>query len=162
MKAADFVQLERGFNDAGIVGGSGTFGYETYLAYVDWLHSQRASAMYEPHGLTAASRQFELASYYLVRARRDAIVAAHRADPDDWWRGWGVKLGPPLGPRYAWSGLLRRDFEAGMVLANPPGAPAQAVGLPGRRWRDLAGKRVRSLVLTGRAGEVLTRVRRTG
>jgi hypothetical protein len=158
--SADIIELERGFNDAGIVGGASRFGYETLLAHVDWLHSRGASVMYEPYGLDDTSRQFELASYFLGRARRDAIVTDYRVDRGDWWRGWATSLGTPRGPRYAWNGLLRRDFRSGSVLVNPPGAPTRVVALPGKRWRDASGKRVRSLTLGGRAGKVVMRARR--
>ena len=46
--AADYVELERGFNDTGITGGTGQWSYENYLAYVDWLHSLGKGAVYEP------------------------------------------------------------------------------------------------------------------
>jgi hypothetical protein len=31
-------------------------------------------------------------------------------------------MGSPLGARYAWNGLIRRDFSNGIVLVNEPGA----------------------------------------
>src|SRR4030095_9565635 len=36
--AADVIAPERGGNDSGIVKGTGTFGFETFLGLIDWLH----------------------------------------------------------------------------------------------------------------------------
>ena len=154
--AADVVELERGFNDPGIVGGTSKFGYETLLAHVDWLHSRGASVLLEPYGLTATSREFELASYFLAKAADDAVVSDFQADPGNWWPGWETDLGAPAGGRYLWNGLLRRDFAAGMVLANQPGQATKSVTPPGgSSWVDLAGNPVTSVTLDGRRGKVL-------
>lgn len=153
---ADYVELERGFNDGGLVGGRGKFGYLTFLRHIDWIHRRGRYVVLEPHGLERASRMFELASYYLIRARRDSIATDYRSDPDNWWRGWSVRLGRPQGRRFRWRGLLRRDFRHGIALANQPGAPRRSVTLPPRsRWRTLGGKRARRLTLGPREGIVL-------
>jgi Hypothetical glycosyl hydrolase family 15 len=156
-RAVDFTELERGFNDGGIVGGAGTFGYLTLLAHIDWLHAHGGSVMYRPYSLNPASREFELASYFLVKARADAIIPDHAADRGNWWRGWGTYLGEPTGGRLvSSSGLLRRDFAGGSVFVNGPGAPTRAESLPSRyRWTNLKGDRVTSVTLGARHGAVL-------
>jgi hypothetical protein len=158
-EATDFTELERGFNDSGITGGSDTFGYLTLLAHIDWLHEHGGSVMYRPYSLNSLSREFELASYFLVKRRADAIVADYQADRGNWWPGWETYLGKPAGRRYvSESGLLRRDFVGGSVFANQPGAPTRAQNLPERyRWTDLAGTPVTSVTLGGRRGKVLLR-----
>jgi putative glycosyl hydrolase-like family 15 (GHL15) protein len=154
--AADYIQLERGFTDGGLVGGSGRWGYETYLAHVDWLHSRGQSVIYEPKALDRAGATFELASYLLVNDGGDLMDSYYRADPDNWWRGWQTDLGAAQGSRYTWKGLLRRDFTGGMALVNQPDAAARKVELPrGRAWTDLDGDRVRSVTLRGREAAVL-------
>jgi Hypothetical glycosyl hydrolase family 15 len=156
-RAVDFTELERGFNDGGIVGGTGTFGYLTLLNHVDWLHAHGGSVMYRPYSLNPISREFELASYFLVKQKADAIVAEQRADRSNWWPGWDTYLGKPSGPReVSSSGMLSRDFAGGSVFVNQPGAPARAESLPDRyRWTDLEGRPVSSITLGPRRGAVL-------
>jgi Hypothetical glycosyl hydrolase family 15 len=156
LAAADVIEIERGFNDGGIVGGEGTYGFETYLSHMDWLHSRGLSIMYQPYGLDWASREFEVASYYLVNDGGDSIVSDFQADPTNWWPGWDMDLGAPAGPRYEWNALLRRDFASGMVLVNQPGAAARTVTLPeNSTWTDLAGNNVTSVTLGARRAKVL-------
>jgi Hypothetical glycosyl hydrolase family 15 len=156
-QAVDFTELERGFSDGGITGGSGTFGYLTLLAHIDWLHAHGGSVMYQPYNLNPISREFELASYFLVKQRADAVIAAQRADRGNWWPGWETYLGKPSGSRFVSSnGLLRRDFAGGSVFVNQPGAPLRAESLPGRyRWTNLSGDTVTSITLGPRRGAVL-------
>jgi hypothetical protein len=156
-RAADFTELERGFNDGGIIGGAGTFGYLTLLAQVDWIHDRGGSVMYQPYSLEAVSREFELASYFLVKARSDAIISKYQADRLNWWSGWETYLGKPAGRRYvSASGLLRRDFVGGSVFVNQPGAPIRAESLPERySWTDLGGTPLTSITLGARNAKVL-------
>jgi hypothetical protein len=156
-RAADFTELERGFNDAGINGGSGTFGYLTLLAHIDWIHDRGGSVMYQPYYLNTLSREFELASYFLAKARSDAIISKFQADRLNWWSGWETYLGKPLGRRHiSSSGLLRRDFVGGSVFVNQPGQPIRAESLPQRyRWTDLGGTPVTAVTLGARSGKVL-------
>lgn len=156
--AADYVELERGFSDTGIVGGGGQWGYETYLSYVEWLHSQGAGAVYEPQDLDDHSRMFELGSYFMVSNGNDSITTDYETNPDEWWTGWETDLGAPKGERREWKGLLRRDFANGTVLVNQPEAGATTVKLPRRRWTDPAGVHLkRTVSLDERSALVLIR-----
>jgi hypothetical protein len=156
-RSADFTELERGFNDAGITGGSDTFGFLTLLAHVDWIHRLGGSVMYQPYSLDPSSREFELASYFLAKARSDAIISRDQADRLNWWSGWETYLGKPSGRRYvSESGLLRRDFAGGSVFVNQPGAPTRVQSLPERSsWTDLQGTSVTAVSLGARRGKVL-------
>ena len=162
--AADYVEMERGFADTGIVGGSGQWSYSNYLSYVDWLHSLGKGAVLEPHELDDQSRMFELGSYFLVSDGEDSIAADYGTHPDEWWSGWDTDLGAPQTERREWKGLLRRDFEGGVVIVNEPDAGAVSVKLPPRRWTDPDGNRVkRRVALEERSALVLVkgpRVRR--
>jgi hypothetical protein len=63
----------------------------------------------------------------------------------------------PLGGRYAWEGLLRRDFTRAVVLVNDPGARARTVTLPGSFTR-VDGRPVRArLTLRGGRAAILLR-----
>ena len=139
--AADMIELERGFNDAGIGGGSGPWGYETYLAHIDWLHARGKTVIYEPKGLDDRSARFEVGSFLLVNDGADAITTeGYHETPRDWWRGWETNLGDATGPRYAWQGLLRRDFSGGTVLVNPPESAPVAVDLGASQSLTLIGR----------------------
>ncbi len=154
--AADIIEMERGFNDRGIGGGSGTYGYRTYLAHVDWLHSRGAAVTFEPYDLDAGSRMFEIASYLLVSNGNDLITSDFQADPTNWWSGWSTDLGNASGARYNWQNLTRRDFAGGMALVNEPDAPSRTVTLPSdRTWTTLSGQVITEVTLGARSGQVL-------
>ena len=156
--AADYVEMERGFNDPNIAGGDGEFGYETYLEHAEWLHDQGAGVIFESYELDAQAAVFELASYFLVSTGNDAITSEFGTEPDDWWAGWETDLGAPKGERREWKGLIRRDFEGGTVIVNQPEAPATSVKLPPRIWTDQDGTRVKRRVsLDERSALVLTK-----
>jgi hypothetical protein len=152
--AADYIELERGATDPGLAPGSGQYGFDTFLAHIDWLHDRGAGVILEPYNLNEERRQFELAVYFLVAGGGDAIASSFEADPDNWWPGWDTDLGAPDGERRIWNGLLRRDFADGIVLVNPPGAPTRVAELDGE-YEDLDGERVDSISLAARQGLVL-------
>jgi Hypothetical glycosyl hydrolase family 15 len=158
LAAADTIEVERGFNDAGIVGGTGPYGYETYLAHMDWLHSRGLSIHYEPYGLDVITREFEIASYYLVKDLDDSITSQFQADPSNWSSAWDTNLGAPSSGRFTWNGLFRRDFANGIVLVNQPGETTKTATLPGEsQWHDLSGTAVTSVTLGARRGKVLVK-----
>jgi hypothetical protein len=128
--AADYIELERGLNDAGITGGGGRFGYETFMSRVDWLHSQGKAVVFDSQAGNAAGREYGLANYLLVSTGRDLLGNDPGGTPADWWAGYDVELGAPRGGRHAWNGLIRRDFERGIVLVNKPGGARRTVELP--------------------------------
>ena len=154
--AADYIELERGATDPGFTAGTGTYGFETFLDHIDWLHDRGAGVMLEPHNLNEERRELELATYFLTGNGDDAIASNFEADPDNWWPGWETNLGEPEGERETWNGLLRRDFEDGIVLVNPPGAPTVEADLDGD-YEDLDGNSVDNVSLAARQGLVLRR-----
>jgi hypothetical protein len=152
-KAADYLNFERGVNDAGIVGGTDKFGYETFLAQAARFNVIFESGVRSPD---EPALEYGLASYFLVNDGSDA-VSNHRwrGTPDDWWSaGYDLELGAPLGPRYSWNGLLRRDFERGSALVNQPGTSTRTVTLP-ETYLDLAGNPRTSVTLAPASGTVL-------
>ena len=156
--AADRVEIERGFNDTGLTGGSGTFSFSNYLAHVDWLHSHGASFVAEPYNIDQSGASFELASYFLVSEGGDAIASDFHADPDNWWSGWDVDLGDAQGARHTQSGVLTRDFSKGATFVNAPGGNRQTVTLPTDGvWKNLNGNTVTQVTLDPHEGAVLTK-----
>jgi Hypothetical glycosyl hydrolase family 15 len=155
INSADAIELERGFSDTGLTGGTGRFAYKTLLAHIDWLHSLGKAVMLEPYLENPTQREFELSSYFLINNSTDSLVSAYQTDPGNYWPGWETDLGAALGPRYEWHGLLRRDFRGGIVLVNPPEAATTAAAL-GRSYTKLDGTVVSSVQLSARQGVVLT------
>jgi hypothetical protein len=157
--AADVICLERGVNDAGLVGGSGTFGFDSFLGLIDWLHARGRAVYFLPGVSTDGAREYGLAAYFLVNTGGDGIGndPGTGDSPADWWPGYDVFLGTARGPRYAASGsVLRRDFDGGTVLVNPPGAAQTTVTLEAT-YRDLAGRDRTSVTLGPAQGAVLRR-----
>jgi hypothetical protein len=156
LRAADFSALERGINDAGIVGGGGQFGFRSFLAYVEARHADGNGVVYDSRPLSAREREYGLAFYLLASGGRDAIGADVGGTPRDWWGGYDTDLGEARGRRRLDGGVWRRDFAGGTVLVNEPGAPARTVAV-GPRLRRLDGRRVSSVRLGPAAGAVLVR-----
>jgi hypothetical protein len=154
-RAADYVELERGFTDRGVLDDEDGSTYRSLLEHVDWIHSQGAAVMLEPYDLDAGLREFELANYFLVNEGSDMIASDFQANPDDWWPGWDTDLGAALGPRFEIEGgILRRDFENGLVLVNPPGSTEHRIAVPGS-YTNLDGAPVGEVVLGSGEGAVL-------
>ena len=151
--AADMIELERGYNDGGLVAGSGPWGYEALLSHVDWLHSRGKSVILEPYGLNEARQEYELASYFLTKAANDAIASDFRADPANFSGIWQTDLGVPLGSRYRWNGLWRRDYSNGVALVNQPDQPSRTIDI--EPYTTLEGEHVTELTLGASQGSVL-------
>jgi hypothetical protein len=154
LRSADYVELERGVNDAGVVGGSGSFGFDRLLRHIDWLHEQGKGVVFDAKAQTRAAREYGLAAYFLVSSGRDAIGNDPGGTPDDWWHGYDVDLGAALGSRYSWQGVLRRNFERGIVLLNPPDARKRRIDLD-RAAVTLGCRRTSAVRLRAREGAVL-------
>jgi hypothetical protein len=152
--AADWIMLERGVNDAGIVGGGGTYGFDTFLAHVDFVHGTGRSVADAANARGRRQREYGLAALVLLQGGDDMLANRQGGMPDQWWTGYDVGLGSPQGSRYAWGGVLRRDFDGGFVLVNPPGAPSLQVAVDAG-CSDLRGRRRTSVSLRAASGAVL-------
>ena len=160
LDAATHVEIERGAGDPGLIGGAGPYGYETFLAHIDWLHERGKAVVLDSYADTRADVEYELATYFLVSTGRDSLGSAWRSEPGDWWPGYDVALGAPKGERYAWRGLLRRDFAGGHVLVNQPGRSPVRVRL-GAGALDPAGVSRPAVTLGPASGAVVVRVAAT-
>lgn len=131
LAAADTIVLEHGVNDDGLQGGDGPWSVREFLRYVDRRHAEGKSIVMYGGGGLPHQREYGLAGYLLVSNGRDAYGNPEAGtDPDRWWSGLDVSLGRARGVRYEWKGLIRRDFEHGMVLLNVPDAPTRHIELP--------------------------------
>jgi hypothetical protein len=157
--ASDFVNIEHGVNDSGLTGGTGPWSLRTLLAYVDAVHQDGRSAILGDAGgdaPSAPSLEYALACYFLISTGRDAMGDGGFAGPGNWWSGFDARLGAAAGPRHDWQGLLRRDFDDGIVLVREPGAKRVTVQLPNTYTR-LDGSAVASIALGASEGAVLLR-----
>jgi Hypothetical glycosyl hydrolase family 15 len=153
VKAANWVNLERGVNDSGLTGGDGEWSLRAFLAHVDVVHQLGTAAIMEGGDDASAGREYNLAAYLLIASGTDAVGAGSAA-PGSEWAPLHYDLGAAHGARTEWDGVIRRDFDRGLVLVNPPGGPAQTLSL-GRTYLDTAGKPVTSVRLAAGSGAVL-------
>jgi hypothetical protein len=128
-RSADYINIERVVNDPALEGGDGEHGFDRLLDHIDWLHDEGKGVVFDTGAETPKDREYGLAAYFLLDAGRDTLGNGPASSPDDWWCGYDMYLGAPLGSRYSWNGVLRRDFERGFVLVNPPGAPVRTLTL---------------------------------
>lgn len=128
--AAGSQCVELGVNDSGLTGGNGSFSLNSLLGYIDRLHANGRSVTLAGVPVDPAGRQYALANYFLISNGTD-YLGSNQLTVENWWDGFRVALGTPMGPRSTWNGLLRRDFSAGIALVNPPQAPVITVRLPG-------------------------------
>ena len=154
IEAASHIEIERGVIDTGIVGGTGTYGYETVLKWAEYIHSRGKGVIWDAQ--SSWGREYQIATHFLVSNGLDGLAHPDGANPDNWWSGYDTELGEPLGARYSWNGVFRRDFERGIVLVNQPGQTTKSLSL-GNSFKTLAGTSVTSVSLPAREGQVLLR-----
>ena len=157
--AADYINLERGVTAGkGLAGGDGKYGFRTFLAYIDWVHSLGRNVILDDDDSDSIKdRNLELAFYFLINNGGDLIGAdgdRARMNPDNFWSGYRLNLGKALGDRRENNGLFRRDFECGLALVNEPGQLSRSIDL-GQPMTALSGRSVRVVTLKGGEGEVL-------
>ena len=156
-------ELERGFED--VRRGQS---FDGLLALIDRLHSLGVNVNLGNYFATdRPAAEFELAGHLLTGDGRDTLSTEYRVCPasdrryrscrGSFWAGYRVRLGAALGPRQVRpDGLYERPFQRGMVLVNPPGAPARSGMLDGL-YRDLDGTPRVFAGLAGGQALVLTR-----
>ncbi|HXE10780.1 MAG TPA: malectin domain-containing carbohydrate-binding protein, partial [Bryobacteraceae bacterium] len=149
IKAADWINRESGISDTGITGDDGPWSVQEFFRFVDIVHSLGAQIDIQEFDMNG---EYGIAGYFLVSNGTDAFGAG--ISPDKWPAVLDVDLGNPQGPRYGWKGLIRRDFENGMVLLNPPGKPTARVDVNGS-YVDSNGRVVSEVALAGKQGIVL-------
>ncbi|MEO8663728.1 MAG: putative glycoside hydrolase, partial [Bryobacteraceae bacterium] len=152
IKAADYINCERGVSDPGLTGGTGSWSLNAFLSYIDVVHSYGTNVLLDEYNFNG---DYGLAGYFLISNGNDS-VGNQDITPDNWWTGYETQLGPPAGDRYTWNGLLRRDFASGMVLLNPPKSATVTVTLPTAATKIDDGSLVTSVTLDGSEAVVLT------
>ncbi len=155
IRAADNINIERGIaSDPGLTGGTGKWSVFALLGYIDRVHAAGRSVTLEEYFLNRAAQEYALAGYFLISSGDDRFGDSG-SDPSNWWSGYDVKLGTPLGPRTYAAGVFRRSFTHGLVLLAEPMLQPQTIPLSGN-FTTLDGIPVRSVMLTGGHGIILT------
>jgi len=155
IKASTYVYLERGINDTGLRGGTGQWGLETFLRFIDYVHSQGRGVIFDViHADALKDVEYGLAGWLLISEGDDGFGNRQYSSPNNWWSGYELNLGTGFGKRYNWNGVIRRDFEHGIVLLNPPDMPARPLNL-GQNYRTLDGRGVSFITLGSATGRIL-------
>lgn len=151
--SADYINIERGFNDGGLTGGNGEWGVRALHGFVDRVHAMGKGVIVDAFDNTSAGMEYSLANYLLVNAGKDGVGEISQG-PDSWWKGWDTDLGTATSGRYDWQGTIRRDFTGGIVLVNEPGAPTRTVTLP-QPMTTIDGATVTTVTVGAGRGAVL-------
>jgi hypothetical protein len=149
IQAADYINLERGISDSGLTGGDGPWSVRAFLRYVDHVHSLGKHVIFDEY---AFNGEYNVAGYFLINDGND-LFANQQVHP--WYTAgiYSVQLGNAKGGRYEWNGMIRRDFDKGIVLLNPAGSGWQVAQLPNMHRYD--GSSAGWLPLNGGQGAVL-------
>jgi hypothetical protein len=154
IRSATNLNLERGIaSDAGFTGGTGQWSVSAFFDYVDRVHGLGPGVTLEEYQVDSTSRQYGLASYFMISNGSDRIGDA-TTSPAGWWPGYSVELGTPRGPRTSSNGLFQRVFSNGIVLLGEPGMASQTVALPGT-FKTIEGASVNSVQISGSHGLIL-------
>ncbi|WP_394754727.1 putative glycoside hydrolase [Crenothrix sp.] len=156
IKAANYINLERGASDGGLVGGTGQWGYETFLKYIDYVHKNGAGVILMDEGYTPAQREYGLATWFLISQGNDFINSDQRnwITPDNWWKGYSLNLGKALNDRYTWNNLIRRDFACGSVFLNQPDTATRSVSV-GNGYKNIDAQSVSWINLQAKTAAIL-------
>ena len=130
IQAADFVEMEQGFIDRGLTGGTGTYSWTRKVAFVDLVHSNGRQVIDRDEDAANVGEQiYGLANFLLINDGGDLYGAEYRVRPTEWSTMYETDLGPALNQRYLWDGVWRRDFADGFVLVNPSGGTSKSLDL---------------------------------
>ena len=154
IEQADLIEVEGSYNDGGLVPGGGRFGWDTLRSWIGYIHARGKGVV---HDQGAPKPEYALATYLMDATGRDYIGHVYRRVPGDWWtEGWELDLGSARGPAFADQGVVRRDFENGLVLVRKPGSAPGPVALEGQHQR-LDGTPAGSVVSVPPAGGLVLR-----
>jgi hypothetical protein len=151
IKAANYINIEGGFTDSGLTGGTGPFALSTLFGYIDRVHALGPSVTIDDFAGDLIGEQYALAGFFLITNGSDRL-GNQNMTPNNWWKGYDVDLGAPSGARTHWNNLWRRDFANGFVLLNEPQAQTITVPIAGN-YSNIDGAPVTSVTLA--AGQAI-------
>jgi hypothetical protein len=155
LAAANIFNIERGLgSDAGLTGGTGQWSVYALFSYIDRVHQAGHAVVLENYDVTDVPTElYSLAGYYMISNGYD-YYGDTSTTPANWWHGFNVNLGAPLGQRIYSTGLYRRNFSQGIVLLGEPGLAPQTVTLPAT-FTTIDGASVTSVTISGSQGIIL-------
>jgi hypothetical protein len=155
ISAADIIDVERGIgSDPGLTGGVGIWSLVALFAFIDRVHQTGHTNVLLQYDVTdEPTREYSLAGYFLTASGHD-YYGDTATTPDNWWNGFDVNLGAPLGPRTYSNGIFQRNFANGLVLLADPLASTQTINLPGS-FQTVDGAVVSSVTLAAKQGAIL-------
>lgn len=155
--AVDRLNLERGFNDEGLTAGYAPrdiWSVDVFMQFIDRMHDLGIPVTLDSGSVTRAEWEYNLGGFFLVDQGADA-VGEMLLPPGEWWDGWDLRLGSPLGERERRAdGVFERRFQRGYVLLNPSKAAPKTIKLD-RAWKRIDGTTVTSVTLAGGRAAVL-------
>jgi hypothetical protein len=123
--AANVWNIERGFNDGGLTGGTGTFSFARLMNDIDTAHRLGTCVIVQPKDNANGSEQREIdrAAYWMISNGCDYVTGGDDTDQPTYDSAfWDHDIGASLGSRFLRSdGVWQRDFAGGTVYLNPPG-----------------------------------------
>lgn len=161
VQAANLINVERGFGDSGLTGGTGTFSVYALWNYIDHVHSLGSNVIIENYNPARTATTAEVhswtAGYLMAWSAGDGLAFADLVpDPATWpTTFFALNLGTPTGSRSnVTGGLWRRDYSGGVTLFNEPGASPVTYSLGGTFFDEL-GTPFNSVTLAAGEGAVL-------
>jgi Hypothetical glycosyl hydrolase family 15 len=158
--SADYINNEHGVSEKkGEHGGTGEWSIEAKLQYYDRVHAMGKGVIVDEvsdESNAPEGRNYTLAVYYLITNGSDALGNQKMRNSREWWVGYDIDMGTPLGPRKMWKGMYRRDFTGGIVVLNPPKTEPKSFDLPAT-FLTPDGVQVRSVSLGPAEGAALRR-----
>lgn len=154
--ASSVMEIERGIID-NFAADNGTYSYQALYEYVDYVHSVGKGVFWKMLDSVTSHTQLEyqLATYLLLSNGNDYVSGCMvSANPATYWTAYDIDLGNASAARYAWNGLIRRDFDSGFVLVDPPGGPTVTNLALGGTFTNTSGAGVTTVSLTASNGAV--------
>jgi hypothetical protein len=153
---ADWINVERGFSDQGITGGTGQWSFEAYTNYMTAVQKTGAKVLLDE--ITYENMPYKVAAALLVGADGTGF---EDATPDLYTPQFQqlvtVEMGQPLSPAQRFSGVYQRSFEKGLVYVVEPGGDSITLTLDQPMLDVYQNKQVSAVTLAGSQGVVLTR-----
>ncbi|MFT7610378.1 MAG: hypothetical protein ACI9MX_003462 [Candidatus Aldehydirespiratoraceae bacterium] len=159
IRAADFIQLERGMNDPGLKTGTSKYGMQTFMAFIDRIHANGTNVgLLDEHATNSQGQWYNIAGGLLINNGGDLVTTEDwpLISPTGLFAGYLTDLGHSLGPRQVVGGTIQREFTGGLVVMNEPRSDAVTVDLGGS-WIDPNGATITSITLATAEAVVLTR-----
>ena len=149
--SADYINLERGYSDTGLTGGTGTYSLHSFMNFIDLVHfCFGAAVIIEEYNV--ANIDYAVAGYFLTNTGADlvgfndlgltaegwpALCSADIGDAD-----WGART-------QAQPGVWTRHFTGGDVYLNEPGNPPATIELRQREMHSAGGSVYTSPITLG-------------